>query len=161
MPKALLACALLLAASLACGSSNAAVLIGTQTPNPLAAPTSASLPSTIYRVGEMIQFSGHTIVMNQAQLSGGVLQTNITVENTGSQDVNVSSILQFDARLLDGTKLVQELFNCPAGRMDGKVLPGDKLKGNLCWKGVATDTARVYYVPNLFGSGAAVWEVQR
>ena len=153
----LLCSSLLLAAALACGRTNSGVQVGTSAP----AATSAPPPAQIYHVGDVIQMNDHTIVLNSAQIVGSVLQANFTVDNTGAQDVNVSSIFSFDARLPDGTKLEQELYNCPAGHFDGKVLPGDKLKGNICWKGVATDAVKIYYTPNLFGSGATVWEISR
>jgi hypothetical protein len=154
--KTLLASSLVLLAVLACGQSNSGVQVGQQ-------PASTSVPPTtvIYHVGDVIQLSGHTIVLNSARITGGIVETNFTVENTGSQDVNVSSVVNFNARLPDGTNLEQELFNCPAGHLDGKVLPGDKLRGNICWKGVTADSVKLYYTPHVFGTGATVWQVPR
>ena len=156
----LAACALF-AASLACGSSNAGVLIGTQTPVVIAAATSDSQSSTIYHVGDVIQLDDHTIVLDSARIVATQLQANFTVENTGSQDVNVSSLLSFDARLMDGTQLDQDIFDCPGGPLDGKVLPGERLKGSLCWTGVIGNAVRIQYTPNLFGRGATVWQITR
>ena len=150
----------LIAVSLACGSSNAGVRIGTMAPDlPVAAPSAA--PRTIYHVGDVIQLNDHTILLDSAQIVATQLQTNFTVENTGSQDVNVSSLLSFDARLMDGTQLEQDIFDCPGGQLDGKVLPGDRLKGSLCWTGVIGNAVRIQYTPNLFSSGATVWEILR
>jgi len=160
MWKAPLAAALLLAASLACGSSNTGVQIGTQSPGDSGAAASAA-PQTIYHIGDVIQLSDHTILLESAQFVGGQLQATFAAENTGSEDVNISSLLSFDARLLDGTQLEQEIFDCPGGQFDGKVLPGDRLKGSVCWTGATADAAKIYYTPNLFGSGATVWEITR
>jgi hypothetical protein len=159
MWKTHLAAVLLLAASLACGSSNTGVQIGTHAPGSIEAPSAA--PQTIYHVGDVIQLTDHTILLESAQFVGGQLQASFSAENTGSKDVNVSSLLSFDARLLDGTQLEQEIFDCPGGQFDGKVLPGDRLRGSICWTGVTGDAAKIYYTPNLFGSGATVWEISR
>jgi hypothetical protein len=160
MWKTSLTAVLLLAASLACGSSNVGVQIGTQPPGDSGAAASAP-PQAIYHVGDVIQLSDHTILLESAQFVGGQLQATFAAQNTGSEDVNLGSLLTFDARLMDGTQLEQDLFDCPGGQFDGKVLQGDRLRGTVCWTGVTGDAAKIYYTPNLFGSGATVWEVNR
>ena len=112
-------------------------------------------------MGDVIQFSDHTVTMTDARLSSDVLQTFFTVTNTGSKDVNVSSLISFDARLPDGTKLERDIFNCTGANLDGRVLPGESLKGSICWQGVTGDVVKVYYVANIFDSGATVWEIRR
>ncbi len=114
--------------------------------------------TTIYKVGDIIKVQDHTIIMNSAEAQGSSLKANFTIENGGSDDLAVSSIMSFSARSADGTKLEQDIFDCGSG-LDGSVLPGDKLKGNICWKGAAAG-ARIYYEGSLFGSGAIVWQVQ-
>jgi len=151
-----LAVSALFIATLACGSSNAGVQVGTSSP-----ATSAPVQIQIYRAGEVIQINTQTIVMNSAQINGGELQANFTVENKGTKDITVSSMLSFEAKGSDGTKLDQDIVNCPSGGLDGTIIAGDKLRGNLCWSGVTTNTVRIYYTPELFGSGATVWEVTR
>jgi hypothetical protein len=69
-------------------------------------------------------------------------------------------MLSFTAKDSEGTKLEQEIFDCGSG-LDGKVLPGDKLKGNICWSGATTNTVKIYYEAELFSSGAVVWEVTK
>lgn len=143
----------LLAVGLACGSSNTGTQIGINAP-----AAAATVPQIqVYHIGDVIQVESHTIVLNEAQIVNGNLQANFTVENKGTSDMTVSSMLSFEAKNSDGTKLDQEIFDCPSGQLDGKVLPGDKLKGNVCWKGAAAGV-RIYYTASLFGSGAVVWD---
>ncbi len=152
-----LAIVFILAATLACGSSNAGTQIGTSAP---AAATQAP-QLQIYHVGDVVQVQDHTIVLNSASLNNGNLQANFTVENKGAKELAVSSLMSFEAKSSDGTKLEQAIFDCPSGGLDGTVLPGDKLKGNICWTGATGGAARIYYTASLFGSGAVVWEVSQ
>jgi len=59
----------------------------------------------------------------------------------------------------DGTSLEQEFFDCGSS-MDGTIIPGDKLTGDICW--IITnpeDGIKIFYEPNLFDEGAVVWIV--
>lgn len=145
--------------TLACGGSNTGRAV---TPTPRPSALEAAQPETpkvqVYHIGDIIQTKDHTIVLNSAQVQGTVLVANFTVENLGSKDMPVSSLLSFSAKDAEGTKLEQEIFDCSPS-LDGNVLPGDKLKGDICWNG-ASGSTKIYYEPSLFGSGAIVWEVQ-
>jgi hypothetical protein len=141
---------LLIVVALACGDSNAGSKVGTAAPG---APAAAQ----IYAVGDVVQVKDHTITLNSAALTGDVLKANFTIENKGTSDLAISSMMSFSAKNSDGTKLDLE-FGCGAS-MDGKVLPGDKLRGDICWKGAAKPV-KMYYTANFLSSGAVVWEVK-
>ena len=114
----------------------------------------------VYKVSDLIQLQDHTIVLNNAEFLGNVLKANLTIENQGSSDVDVSSMLSFYARTRDGSSLEQEYFDCGTS-FDGSVIPGDKLTGDICWSGAnPEDGIRIYYEDELFGSGAVVWLVE-
>jgi len=149
--------AVLALAALACGSSNEGQKVDEKPAAPAATATKPTL--TTYAVGDVIEVKDHTICLDSVEFQGDVLHALFSVENNGSEDLTVSSLMSFSATLPDGTKLEQEIFDCSPG-LDGSVLPGDKLKGNICWKGAA-DTVRLYYEASLFGSGAVVWEVTK
>lgn len=135
-----------------CCPSNVGQKIGEATPSP------GTQEVTVFKVGDIVQAGGHTVTLNSAEASGGVLTANFTVENTGDKEMIVSSLLSFEARKQDGTKL--NLTLCQGSGLDGKVLVGDRMRGDLCWNGVsATAGIRIYYKPSLFGSGAIVWEL--
>ncbi len=119
----------------------------------------AQLKVEVYDVGQVIEANGHTITLNSIDFQGNVLKANFTIENLGTEDINVSSLLLFYARNRDGLELEQELFSCGTS-FDGSVLPGDKLRGDICWNGASlADGIKIYYEANLFGEGAIVWLV--
>jgi Domain of unknown function (DUF4352) len=175
----LIAAAVLLVASLACGTSNTGEKVGstpaasqpaatqaasgpaaTQVATQAPAPTQAPVQVQTYKVGDMVKVQDHTIVLNSAKVDGGALVANFTIDNPGSTELNVSSVMSFDAKDSEGTKLDQDIMNCPSGSLDGKVLAGDKLKGNICWKVAGgTKGIRIYYTASLLGTGAVVWAV--
>lgn len=141
---------------LACGGDNT----GEKVDEVDAGPTSAPPTLQTYGVGDVIQVGDHTIVLNSAGISGDTLKANFTIENKGAEDITVSSMLSFEAKDSEGTKLDQEIFDCGSA-LDGSVLAGDKLKGDICWSGATTPSCRIYYKAELFGSGAVVWEVEQ
>jgi hypothetical protein len=151
----LLVVSALVLAALACGGSNTGQAVGTSVLKATAVPPTQA----IYKAGDVIQFKDHTITLNSTTLQGGILQANFTIINTGSADLNVSSIMSFSAKDSEGTKLEEDIFNCGSA-LGGKVLPGDKLKGDICWK-ATTLPVKIYYEPELFGTGATVWEVKQ
>jgi hypothetical protein len=151
----LLAITVIILVTLACGSSSTGVKVGTTSPS-----TSAPVQVTTYKIGDVIQVGDQTIVLNSAEFQGDTLHANFTIENKGSSDLNVSSLISFTAKDSEGSKLDQEIMDCSPG-LDGKVLPGDKLKGNICWSGATTATVKIYYEAALFSSGAVVWEVNK
>lgn len=130
----------------------------TQEPEPSETEAPSSAPE-IFEVGDLIEVQEHTIRLNSVEYQGDMLIANFTVENNGDSDVSVSSMMSFSAKKEDGTKLEQELFDCEGSGLDGKVLPGDKLRGNICWAGASPDDSiKIYYQSDLFGEGAVVWK---
>jgi hypothetical protein len=114
----------------------------------------------IFDVGDVVEVPGHTVSLNSVEFLGDVLKANITLENQESEDMNVSSLLSFYARKGDGTSLEQEIFDCGTS-LDGTIIPGDILKGDICWSGANADEGiKIYYEPELFGEGAVVWKAE-
>ncbi len=117
-----------------------------------------SIKQDTFKVGDIVDVTDHTITLNSLTLEGSILKANFTIENNGSEDVNVSSMLSFSARNPDGTPLSQSFMDCGTS-LDGTIIPGDKLKGDICWDG-AISGARVYYDASLFSSGMVIWGLQ-
>ncbi len=151
----LLAIAALIIATLACGGDNTGEKVGESETLPTSAPPQVQ----VYQMGDVIQVGEHTIVLNSAEFQANVLKANFTIENKGAEEMNVSSLMEFEAKDTEGTKLEQEWDCSPS--LGGGVLSGDKLKGDVCWSGAATDVIKIYYRSELFGSGAVVWEVKK
>ena len=136
--------------------------VGDNTTVPNAGPTTPAVQ--IYKIGNVIQVGTSTVALNSATIdASNMLHANFTIENKGSKELNVSSMLLFEAKGNDGTKLEQEFIDCESGGLDGTILPGDKLKGNICWHGVTTDSVKIYYQANLFSSSqnTVVWEIKK
>lgn len=166
---------LLFLVSLACGSSNEGTKVTpvavkatpTSPPvsgeaetaaTPVATAPQAASATAMFEVGDLVEVGDHTIRLNEVAYQGDILIANFTIENTGNSDVNVSSLMSFSAKKADGTQLTQEIFDCDESALDGKVLPGDKLRGGICWSGASPDDGiRIYYQASLFGKGAVVW----
>jgi hypothetical protein len=120
----------------------------------------AQLKVDVFKSGDVVQIQDHTIILNSVEFQGNVLKANFTIENQGSSDLEVSSMLSFYARKRDGSSLEQEYFDCGTS-FDGSVIPGDKLTGDICWSGANPDDGiKIYYEAELFGSGAVVWPVE-
>ena len=152
----LLAVAVLIVLVLACGSDNTGEKVATSAPGATKAPPQLET----YSIGDVIKVEDHTIVLNSVEMSVGRLKANFTIENNGSEAETVSSLMSFEAKNDEGERLEQDIFDCSPD-LGGTVLPGDKLKGNICWEGTLTDKIRIYYEASLFGSGAVVWEVNK
>ncbi len=124
------------------------------------APQATSAPAfEIYKAGDIITTGQTNITLNTAEYRGNVLYANFTIENISNEEVSISSLLLFEAKSDDGTKLEQEIFDCETS-LDGSILPGDKLKGSICWSNATTNTAKIYFSP-LFSGQTIVWEVTR
>lgn len=139
---------------LACGSTNSGVQVATIQVN-----SSSSAQYQTYNIGDVVQIRDQTIVMNSAAVEGGILRANFTIENKGNTSTTISSLLSFEAKDSDGSKLEQEIFDCGSSSLDGDILPGDKLKGDICWKATTAAPFKIYYQANVFSSGAIVWIV--
>lgn len=122
------------------------------------APKAISTTNT-FAVGDVVQLPDQTITLNSVEIVNNLLKANFTVENIGAEDVNVSSLMSFNAKAPDGTKLEQEIFSCGTS-MDGSVLPGDKLKGDICYNTAGATPIKLYYTANLYSDGAVVWVVE-
>lgn len=161
----ILAIAVLLIASLACSSSNEGTVItpvvqeNEQVTVPETESEKESQPAfEVFDVGDLIEVKEHTIRLNSVEYQGSLLVANFTLENQGSSDLNVSSILSFSAKREDGTLLDQEYFDCGTSGLDGSVLPSDKLRGDVCWADAKPeDGIKIYYEANLLSTGAIVW----
>lgn len=121
-------------------------------PTAVAAPTSPE----VYKVGDTIKVQDHTLTVLSAKQDGSKLLVEVQINNTGQKEITVSSLASFSAKTIAGEKLRVALPG-EGGTLDGKVLPNDKLKGNLAY--TVPDGAKglkLYYTPSILGEGAIV-----
>ncbi len=126
----------------------------TAQPGMITLPTQAGF----YKVGDVITLKDHTITMNSATTTSGVLDVNFTIENTSSEDMAPSSFFNFSAKNNEGEKLSEEIFDCGAS-IGGTLIPGDKTKGSICYDITGSAPYKIYYSPGLLSSDTYVWEV--
>jgi len=131
----------------------APVVMSSFTPRPT--PTQPAI--TTYALGDIVQLQDHTISLNAFEITNNILKANFTIENLGTEPLAISSILSFDIKDGEGTKMEQDIFNCGSA-VDGSVLPGDKSKGDICWSVLQAKSVpfKIYYQPKVFSSESTV-----
>lgn len=98
----------------------------TVTPTPVATPTPAD-----WHVKEL---GSWRVTLNSFRFTeSGTVVADLTAESLASKQQQISSLMQFAARNGDGRTLDRTLIDC-GNSLDGVVLPGGKLRGELCWK---------------------------
>lgn len=157
MKKTILAFCILLLGVLACGSSNTGVAVPTAADS---SATSAPPQQQTFAVGDLVQVQDHTIMLNSATIdSTSLMKASFSLENKGTETLTVSSLLSFEVKDNEGSKLEQDYMSCGRSSFDGSVLPGDKLKGDICWKTTAFPPFKIYYQASILSEGAIVWVI--
>lgn len=128
---------------------------------PAAAPTkpstaSTSSPPKVWNVGDTVQLQGQTLQVLSADKNATRLNVKVLISNTGTKEINVSSIASFDARSTSG-ETMDYSFEVGGDPVDGKILPGDNLRGDLAYS-VPIDAKglKLYYSPTAFGGDVAI-----
>lgn len=111
----------------------------------------------IIEIAENTDFGEHTIVLNSASFTGDILQANFTVENKGTESIIYSCSPYFTARDSQWTWL--DTKSC-GSRFGGDVLPGDKIQGDICWRGAVARPIVIYYRPGRY-TIAVKWEIKK
>jgi len=170
----ILICTLVLAA---CGSPAANQGSATSSPTTIATTpkvTPTSAPAQHFAVGQLVTVGDTwqiTIVSaktsphgqySMPQHAGDVyLIFQITVKNISAQEQNISSIAQFQLTDTTGQKYINSYDDEAGAMLDGKVQPGDPLKGSLVYEvpGSIHDY-RLAFTAHLFQSGVATWDIR-
>ena len=124
-----------------------------------ASPTVAAVPPTETqpaadateapgKIGDTSFSNGLEFTLNSGTIKDGVVHVNFTIINKDPKAIDISTLIEFSAKAEDGTKLKQQLLNC-GPQVDGKLLPGDKVRGDICWSGLTSPTVMIYYMPYL------------
>jgi len=136
----------------------------TSTPGPTRTPrpTETIAAPVVYKVGDVIPVGQTTITLESYTFEADTINAIFVIENKSAQEINISSILYFDARNGDGTNLNMDLF-CDGGSFDGVVLPNDRLRGNICWQGITALPVKIYFKSNRidFGMDTLVWTIEQ
>jgi hypothetical protein len=120
----------------------------------------------VHGVGEAVQITDQTLTLNSADFQGDKLVANLTIENKGATDVS----MRITAQGSDGSTQVETTY-CGESQLAGtfvlegtsevagQVTSGDKVTGDICWKGATTDSVKIYYTT--LSSEIVVWEVKK
>lgn len=99
-----------------------------------------------YAVGDTFKMGNLQFTVNGMRLSEGdgewnvpsegsrFIYIDITVENAGDKDITVNSIITFDLCDLKGNSFDLAFVVDAKGRLDGKLAPGKKMKGEVAYE---------------------------
>ena len=86
------------------------------------------------------------ITLEETSIQDGILIATFLIENVSDRVDYISSI-RFSAKDSNYEKL-PETFNCPGSSFSGQLAPGDKVRGNICFKGVKNKPITISYTTN-------------
>ena len=122
-----------------------------------AQPTAAAAER--FKVGDTVALADHQITLESVKRDGeNNLVAVFVVENTGAKDLNVSSLISFEAKDANGNKGQIAIFaDSDTAGLDGKVLSGDKLRGHVAWSGLGAGV-KIHYTPGFLSDKRVTWE---
>lgn len=152
---------------LACGTSSTANS-GTTTGG--SGGTSTSAPKH-FKVGDQVKVgSTYVVTVNSVKTSAGddiskpkagntFLVVDVTLKNVSSAEQNVSSLLSFDLKDGTGQKYTETIVT-GATPPDGKIEPGDQLRGQLPYEVPASQHAFAFsFQADITSSGQTIWDL--
>lgn len=81
------------------------------------------------------------------------LVIDLTIENAGDDELNISSILSFELKTTDGEKADQSIMlDAVQSQLDDTVMPNDTLKGQIAYDVKESDQYYFYYEDSLLDS---------
>ena len=146
------------------------------TPTPVSQPTRPTLtliprPTEVetrqYGVGDVVELNGGLVegidvsfIMNSAEIKTGydnkkVLVANFTIDNRGSEDVLLRSVIMFTAKDNEGMLLEENIVDCSSSYLDD-LSPGEKVKGEICWN-ITSSPPFLIYFEHYFVAEPLVW----
>jgi hypothetical protein len=124
----------------------------------------------IFKVGDTVKMGDLQFTVNGVRVSEGktfkpdegnvYLMVDITVENIGSEEESVSSLLMFKLVDKDGMGYDLAISDDQQGQLDGSLAAGRKMKGEITYEVPKTINAFELEIdPSLFGDGIAVFDI--
>lgn len=125
----------------------------------------------VFKVGESVQFNDLVITVNSVEnhkgsnfekpADGNVFKVvDVTVENKGSNEENVSSLMQTSMNDAEGYSYNVQLATYDKNQLDGAVPAGRKLRGQVAFE-VPKDAKGLEFVfSEPFSSGQAIWALE-
>lgn len=117
--------------------------------------------------GETIRFGDLKLTFNSSRTSNGMdyfrpeedqyVIVDMTIENLGSEEANISSLLHFTLKDAESYAYTDAIFVDTKGTLNGSIAPGDRLRGEIGF-----DVPKSAYYELVFESlwrdGQAIWK---
>lgn len=156
---------------LACGVGSAANSGSTVGNGASGTGGQTSATSKHFKVGDQVKVGSTYIVtinsvarnsgndIDQPKAGDNYLVVDVTVKNVSSQEQDLSSILQFTLKDASGQKY-DETFISNATAPDGKIEPGDQVRGQLPYEvPTAQKTFTLAFESDITSSGETIWDL--
>ena len=143
--------------------------INAETPTTQPVAETAAVITKTYKVGEQVESKGFVFVVNAIRKDAGTgfikpsqgnvyLIPNVTIENKGTERTTISSLLQMYVKDSEGNKYTPTLTQDATGKVDGELLGGEKVKGDVGFEVPTAATGlKLYFQPDwLFGGTIVV-----
>jgi len=113
-----------------------------------------STTDTTYVVGDQVKSGDFVFSVNEVRKDTGsgfikpddgnvYLIPNVTIENQSSKEANISTLLQMYIKDGEGNKYTPTLTQDATGKVDGELLAGEKVKGDVGFE-VPTNADELY-----------------
>ena len=141
-------------------------------PTMVVEPTRSALQK--YAVGEIVKIDDVQIIFNEVKEVPGTeyfkpeegnrfISVDLTLENLGSDDFTVSSIMLFTLKDDTGQEYSISISGIAASggkSLDGTIIPGDKLRGQLVYEIPVNASGLVLiFEPNILGSSSVRFDL--
>lgn len=127
------------------GSSDKTEKVGetnTQVNNQVESAAAPSIADTAYKVGDQVKSGEFVFSVNAIRKDTGsgfikpkadhvYLIPNVTIENQSQKEANISTLLQMYIKDGDGNKYTPTITQDATGKVDGELLAGEKVKGDV------------------------------
>lgn len=119
-----------------------------------ATKTSSSATAVAWRIKEVFPWR---LTLNEYTITEArIFKVDLTAESLAKEQMQFSSLMQISLRNRDGHNLDRTLEDCGL-TLDGIVLPGGKLSGELCWKGAQMPVMLLFQANR--GETAVYWVI--
>lgn len=136
-----------------------------------AANTETTPKQEIFKIGDSVSFNDLVITLNSVENHAGnefqkpdegkmFLVVDATIENKGEETETVSSLLQLNMADSEGYSYGPMLAMFIDNQLDGQVLAGRKMRGQVAFEVPKEATGLEFIFKNPFTSGQAIWSVQ-
>lgn len=157
------------------GSSNTGTVVSTSNSSTTTNSTNQTAQQPTqqhFKVGDTVKVTDWQIVVNGIKTSSGgqydtlkpgkrFIEVDVSMTNVSAQERNTSGIV--DWTLLDSTGAKADwttVSDGSAAEPDGKIEPGQTLRGTLAYQAPATESKfTLEFSPELFSSGQTLWDL--